>query len=82
MSIFERKIKDGWWKDRFPAETTIPLDQINWDELIKQRSTIVHDESGVPFKISIPNKPAEEIRESDLKIEQLPIPLPKVARPN
>jgi hypothetical protein len=77
MGLFEKLIKDGWWKEKGQLSSLDPLKDItskNWDELLKDRTTVVTNDKGEAFRISIPiEKPFDQIRKEDFEISKEPI---------
>jgi hypothetical protein len=53
MSILRKRIKDGWYKDVEPIQTTIPLENIDFESLIERGWVRAKDEHGHPFNIRI-----------------------------
>lgn len=76
MGLLEKLIREGWWDRSKRPEIRIDIANIpeeKIDELLEKKSTIVTDEAGNSYSITIPaGVDVEDLTDDDFEVIELP----------
>ena len=74
MSLLEKLVQDGWFRDPPPGLKLNDLTEHQVDQIIEHGSTIVCDDAGGSWTVTVRGKLTGELTEDDIIIKRYTTP--------